>query len=131
MLVSDGIFVALCFSGDHERTSTERKGMKQTASKASTSSEGFLLLNSDLNPIFFNRAAAEILCYPHRLETQKNFDDYLASRVRANLVRGESSRMPRLVSDFQSGRRLYHCRAYRVNALAQGDPQCTLAIILE
>jgi len=35
------------------------------------------------------------------------------------------------VSDFQSGKRLYQCRTYRVNALAQGDPQCTLAIILE
>jgi DNA-binding CsgD family transcriptional regulator len=105
--------------------------MKQTANKASTTSEGFLLLNCDLNPIFFNRAAAEILCYPHKVETQKNLDDYLASRVRANLVRDESSRIPRFVSDFQSGMRLYQCRTYRVNAIAQGDPQCTLAIILE
>jgi len=71
MLTCDVILVALSFIGDHERTSTEIKVMKQTASKTSTNSEGFLLLNSDLNPIFFNRAAAEILCYPHKVETQK------------------------------------------------------------
>jgi DNA-binding CsgD family transcriptional regulator len=88
-------------------------------------------LNSNLNPIFFNRAAAEILSYPHKVETHKNFDDYLANRVRTNLVSGESSSVPRVVSDFQSGRRLYQCRTYRVNALAQGDARCSLAIILE
>ena len=105
--------------------------MKQTASKATADSEGFLLLNSNLNPIFFNRAAAEILSYPQKVEAHKNLDDYLATRVRTNLVSGESSRAPNLVSDFQSGRRLYQCRTYRVNALAQGDSRCSLAIILE
>jgi DNA-binding CsgD family transcriptional regulator len=84
-----------------------------------------------MSPIFFNRAAAEILSYPKKLETHSNLDDYLASRVRTSLVSGEPSRVPKLVSDFQSGRRLYKCHAYRVNALAQGDSQCSLAIILE
>ena len=105
--------------------------MKQTANKATANSEGFLLLNSSLNPIFFNRAAAEILSYPQKVEAHKNLDDYLGSRVRANLVSGESSRAPNVVSDFQSGRRLYQCRTYRVNALAQGDSHFSLAIILE
>lgn len=125
------IFVDLWLDGDHERTDTERKAMKQIAIKTSTSAEGFLLLNSELNPIFFNRAAAEILCYPQKIDSKEHFDDYLASRVRANLVRDESSRTPKFVSDFQSGRRRYQCRSYRVNALAQGDPRCTLAIILD
>lgn len=105
--------------------------MKHKSSQASADSEGFLLLNSDLSPIFYNRAAAEILIYPHKLETHKNLEDYLASRVRKTLVSGEASGVPKLVSDFQSGRRLYQCRAYRVGALAQGDSQCALAIILE
>src|ERR1700692_4841216 len=105
--------------------------MKQSASKATANSEGFLLLNSSLNPIFFNRAAAEILGYPHKVEAHKDLDNYLASRVRTNLVSGESSRAPNLVSDFQSGRRLYQCRTYRVNALAQGAARCTVATILE
>ena len=105
--------------------------MKLSASKSTANSEGFLLLNSSLDPIFFNRAAAEILSYPLKVEAHKDLDNYLASRVRTNLVSGESSRAPNLVSDFQSGRRLYQCRTYRVNALAQGDSRCTLAIILE
>jgi DNA-binding CsgD family transcriptional regulator len=105
--------------------------MKLSANKVTANSEGFLLLNSSLNPIFFNRAAAEILSYPQKVEAHKNLDDFLASRVRTNLVSGESSRVLNVVSDFQSGRRLYQCRTYRVNALAQGDARCTLAIILE
>ncbi len=105
--------------------------MKQASSDATASSEGFLLLNSNLNPIFFNRAAAEILSYPQKVEAHKNLDDFLASRVRTNLVLGDSTRATKLVSDFQSGRRLYQCRTYRVNALDQGDSRCSLAIILE
>jgi DNA-binding CsgD family transcriptional regulator len=105
--------------------------MKHASSEASANTEGFLLLNSGLSPIFVNRAAAEILSYPHKLEAHKNLDDYLASRVRASLVSGEPSRAPKLVSEFQSGRRLYHCRAYRVTGLGQGDSECSYAIILE
>lgn len=123
--------VAKRFRVDHVHPGTEMTVMKRTSSKASATSEGFLLLNSGLSPIFFNRAAAEILSYPHKFENQKNLDDYLASRVREILVTGESSRDLKLVSNFQSGRRLYQCRAYRVGALAQGDSQCSLAIILE
>ena len=125
------IAVAKRFRVDHVRPGTEMTAMKHTSSKASVDSEGFLLLSSGLTPIFFNRAAAEILSYPHKLENQKNLDDYLASRVREILVSGESSRDLKLVSNFQSGRRLYQCRAYRVGALARGDSQCSLAIILE
>jgi DNA-binding CsgD family transcriptional regulator len=105
--------------------------MKHTSNNASASSEGFLLLNSGLLPIFVNPAAAQILSYPHKLETHKNIGDYLASRVLTSLVSGESSRVPTLVPAFQSGRRVYQCRVYRVNALANGDSQCSLAIILE
>jgi DNA-binding CsgD family transcriptional regulator len=105
--------------------------MKETLIKATANSEGFLLLNSSLSPMFFNRAAAEILSYPLKVEAHKNLDDYLANRVRTNLVLGETSRVPNLVSDFQSGRRRYQCRTYRVNALAQGDARYSLAIILE
>lgn len=105
--------------------------MKQILSKTTADSEGFLLLNSNLSPIFFNRTAAEILSYPQKVDVHKNFDDYLASRVRANLLLGESLRAPQLVSEFKSGRRLYQCRMYRVNALVQGDERCWLAIILE
>ena len=105
--------------------------MKYTSSKASANSEGFLLLDSSLSPLFANRVAAEILSYPHQPETHKNLDDYLAARVRANLMTGGSSHFPTMVSEFRSGRRLYQCRSYRVNALAEKDSQGCFAIILE
>jgi DNA-binding CsgD family transcriptional regulator len=105
--------------------------MKYPSSKSSASAEGFLLLNTALNPIFVNRAAAEILSYPHKLENHKNLDDFLANRVRTDLIQDKSVRPPKLVSEFQSGRRVYQCRSYRVGALAQGDPSGSLAIILE
>jgi len=105
--------------------------MKNTPSKAFASSEGFLLLDSDLSPIIANLAAAEILSYPQKVENHKNLDDYLSRRVRMSLVLSESSRVPTFVSDFQSGRRRYQCRAFRVSPLIQGGAQCSLAIILE
>jgi len=105
--------------------------MKYTSSKASANSEGFLLLDSSLSPLFANRVAAEILSYPHQPETHKNLDDYLAARVRANLMTGGSSHFPTMVSEFRSGRRLYQCRSYRVNALAEEGSQGCFAIILE
>ena len=105
--------------------------MEQTLSKTTTNSVGFLLLDSGLNPILVNQAATEILSYPHKIETNKNLDSYLAKMVRTSLVSAGSSRAPKLVSEFYSGRRLYHCRTYRVNPLAQRDSQYSLAIILE
>lgn len=105
--------------------------MKNNSSKSSVCSEGFVLLDSDLIPIMINQAAAEILSYPDKIENEKNLDDYLSRRVRTSLVLGESSRAPTFVSDFQSGRRRYQCRAFRVSPLLQRGSQCSLAIILE
>jgi DNA-binding CsgD family transcriptional regulator len=105
--------------------------MKNISGKASASSEGFLLLDSDLSPIIANRAAAEILSYPNKVKNHKDLDDYLSRRVRMSLVLGDSSRVPTFVSEFQSGRRRYQCRAFRVNPLIQGGTRCSLAIILE
>jgi DNA-binding CsgD family transcriptional regulator len=118
-------------NGDYASAGTEVTLMKPTSTKASVNSEGFLLLKPDLSPILVNRAAAEILSYPHKPENHKNLDDYLASRVRTGLVSSESSRVPTLVTIFQSGRRRYQCRAYRVNPMAQGGSLGSLAIILE
>jgi DNA-binding CsgD family transcriptional regulator len=100
-------------------------------SQAAANSEGFLLLDSSLSPVFANRVAAEILSYPDQPETYEKLDDYLAARVRATLRTGGSSRFPTLVSEFRSGRRLYQCRSYRVNPLAAKDSQGCFAIILE
>jgi DNA-binding CsgD family transcriptional regulator len=102
----------------------------QQVAKATTSSEGFLLLNSSMNPIFVNHVAAEILSYPQKPELHKNLDQFLASKINSTLV-SRSSCGPGLVSKFQSGKRLYRCRTYRVNAMANGDSQASVAVLLE
>jgi DNA-binding CsgD family transcriptional regulator len=94
------------------------------------SAAGFLLLNSSMRPLFVNRTAAEILSYPQKLEPQKNFDEFLAGKISSTLF-SQSSREITPVAKFQSGRRLYQCRAYRINALAVGDSQASLAVLLE
>jgi DNA-binding CsgD family transcriptional regulator len=104
---------------------------QRIALTAAKSSEGFLLLSSSLTLIFANRAAAEILSYPQKPETQKNPDDFLVKRMRSTLFPDRDSRVPTPVATFQSGRRVYQCRSYRVNALAKGDSEASLAVLLE
>ena len=93
-------------------------------------SGGFILLNSSMKPILVNREAAKILSYPQRPETQESLDEFLASKIRSALF-SRSANGPVLVAAFQSGRRLYQCRAYRVNSLADGDSQVSVAVLLE
>ncbi len=99
--------------------------------KGALSSEGFLLLDGAMNPILVNHAAAQILAYPQKLEAQKNVDSYLATRVRSTLLSESSSGGGGLVSRFQSGRRIYSCRSFHVNSMANGHAQATLAVLLE
>jgi DNA-binding CsgD family transcriptional regulator len=103
----------------------------QKAVGTGVSSEGFLLLDATMNPIFVNHAAAKILLYPLKVEAQKRLNGFLASKVRGTLLSGQSAGLPGLVAKFQSGKRLYLCRAFRVNAVAEGDSQPSVAVLLE
>ena len=105
--------------------------MQTVELKGTLSNEGFLLLDALMNPILVNHTAVQILAYPHKLETQKNnVDNYLAGRVRSTLLSGQASNGP-LVSRFQSGRRIYSCRSFHVNSMANGNSQVSLAVLLE
>lgn len=97
-----------------------------------TSSEGFLLLDSSMNPLFLNPAAAQILTYPQKLKTQKELNNFLVGKVRSLLVRQSlSAEEQSFVATFQSGRRLYFCRAFQVNAVTEGGSQTSVAVLLE
>jgi DNA-binding CsgD family transcriptional regulator len=104
--------------------------MQKEAVKAAASSEGFLLLNSSMNPILVNRVAAEILSYPQKPEARKDLDEFLAGKINSTLL-SRSAGGSALVPKFLSGRRFYQCRAYRVNAMANGDSQASVAVLLE
>jgi len=101
------------------------------ATNTAIPSEGFLLLNFSYHPIFANGAATEILSYPQKPCVQKDLAVFLTSKVRSTLLSGQSSRASGVVSRFKSGRRVYQCRAYRVNAVASGEFQVSVAVILE
>jgi DNA-binding CsgD family transcriptional regulator len=105
--------------------------MQKNAAATKASSEGFLILDPSMNPLFVNSVAAQILAYPQKSETQRNIDSYLASRIRLTLFSDQPSNGSALVSKFQSGRRTYLCRSFRVNGMANGDSQAALAVLLE
>ena len=105
--------------------------MQKIPVATTVSSEGFLLLDASMNPIFVNPAAAQILVYPHKPVTHRNPDGYFASRIRLMLFSEQLSNGSVPVAKFQSGRRTYFCRSFRVNGMTNGDSQAALAVLLE
>jgi DNA-binding CsgD family transcriptional regulator len=105
--------------------------MQKNIAATSISSEGFLLLDSSMNPIFVNPVAAQILIYPQKPEIQRNLESNLASRIRLTLFSEQPSNGSALVPKFQSGRRTYLCRSFRVSGMPNGDSQAALAVLLE
>ena len=95
------------------------------------SSEGFLLLDDSMNPIFISHAATEILLYPLRIDAQRRLDAFLRGKIRGTLLSGHSSDPPQLVAKFQSGKRLYQCRTFRVKAVSERDSRSSVAVFLE
>src|ERR1700694_3879769 len=93
----------------------EVAGMGTPVGARPLSPDGFLLLDCQMKPVFVNRAAAEILLYPRKVEAQKKLDEFLQTKVRSTLLCGQPSREPSVVPRIQSGRRLYMCRAFQVN----------------
>ena len=103
----------------------------QKAMATAVASVGVLLLDSAMNPIFANQAATEILLYPRKVEAQRRTNGFLANKIRGTLLSGEASRSPTLVAKFQSGKRLYRCRTFRMNAVTEEDSQSSVAVLLE
>jgi len=92
---------------------------------------GFVLLDSTLHPVLLNRSAAEILSYPLKPGAQRGQQSPLAERVRIMLVASQSSGGSPIVSEFRSGKRLYHCRTFRLDAQAKEYSQLSLAVLFE
>jgi DNA-binding CsgD family transcriptional regulator len=107
--------------------------MQNIATNAPETMEGFLLLDSSLQPIFVNRIAAEILSYPQKPESYKNLDAFLAKKIHSTLFSVKTASAPALITEFLSGKRRYQCRAYRVNEVGHGDggAQGSVAVLLE
>jgi DNA-binding CsgD family transcriptional regulator len=105
--------------------------MQNKTINAAAESEGFLLLDSSLHPIYVNRVAAEILSYPQKPETHKNLNVFLGSKIHSTLFSLQASRAPALETQFLSGRRRYQCRAFRVDAPGRRSAEASVAVVLE
>lgn len=102
--------------------------MHQATVSAPVSSDGFVLFDSSMNPIFVNLSATQILAYPDNAEHQ---DDHVLAKIHSKLLIKQSSGLPVLASKFQSGRRFYLCRAFRVSSPTEKNFQMSLAVIFE
>jgi DNA-binding CsgD family transcriptional regulator len=105
--------------------------MQDSASRPLPPSPGFLLLDSAMNPIVVNRTAVEILSYPEKPDSTKGFRNSLVAKIRSGLLTRLPSNGSPLVAEFRSGKRLYFCRAFLVEARAKEHEQATIAVLLE
>jgi DNA-binding CsgD family transcriptional regulator len=92
---------------------------------------GFLLTDSLLNPMSFNAESIQILNYPEKLANLARSELFLAEKIRSTLISRQSSGEAAFVTEFQSGRRRYFCRAFLVDSTAKEPFQPSIAILLE
>lgn len=105
--------------------------MRIPAQRTAPSSAGLLLLDSRLNPIFVNRAAAQIFSYPQDPAALKDIHTFLARKIRSSLPFKEASGQPQFPNEFRSGRRLYSCRLFQGHSTTKGNGGPVLAVLLE
>ncbi len=80
------------------------------------STDGILLIDFSLRPIYANQRAIEIFSYPWD-ETKVAFPDgLLAERIRGLLTSKRSSDGSGFVSELRIGNMRYSCRAFRLNS---------------
>jgi DNA-binding CsgD family transcriptional regulator len=113
------------------QTLTE-SALRKTAAAGVVSSEGFLLVDSAMNPVYASPEVAQILMYPQRVEAQKNLADHLAKRLRSlNFAEQSSGTSTTVVAKFQSGKRQYLCRAFHMSGFYKGESKLFIALLLE
>lgn len=95
-------------------------------------SEGFLLVDSAMNPVYASPEVAQILLYPHRVDAQKNLADQLATKLRALSFSEQTSGSSNIaVAKFTSGKRKYLCRAFQMSGFYKGESKSFVALLLE
>ncbi len=103
----------------------------------SGSSVGFILLDSNMNPVASNPEALRILSFPTNPEHINRVDLFLRDKVRASLV---SARRPSpvptsspssFVPEFRSGNRRYLCTAFVLDRNSNGTASSSVVLLLE
>src|SRR5438132_11359328 len=91
---------------------------------------GFLLLASDLRPLYVNPEATQILAYPATPQPIRPLDSFLLRKIRTVLF--ATGNDGQFATEFVSGKRRYLCRAYRLSPPSNQAPDHpALAVIFE
>jgi DNA-binding CsgD family transcriptional regulator len=97
-----------------------------------TATEGFLLMQESLKPIYANDEAIAILVYPEKPANIDSMESFLITRVQSILGDKQSSIESGVVTQLVSGKRRYLCRAF---PLRPGSPKSgsvsNLALLIE
>lgn len=73
------------------------------------------MVDCSLSPVSFNGEAIQILGYPGNIEKLTRSELHLTEEIRSRLKTGQSSDDLLFVTEFQSGKRRYFCRAFQIN----------------
>jgi len=92
---------------------------------------GFLLVDCSLSPISFNGEAIQILGYPDNIESLAGSQSLLTKEIRSRLKTERSSDDSLFVTQFQSGRRRYFCRAFQIDTHTGGPDRPGIAVLFE
>ena len=95
-------------------------------------SSGFVIIDSEFRPLYANEESIKILGYPNLYANLQSMDGVLTQKVFTFLPRDLGSSRRACAIQFQSGRRLYHCRAFVVeDHWSAGSPETRIALLME
>ncbi len=94
-------------------------------------SPGFILVDSDLEPIVFNSAALQILAYPAVSDQVQEQNTFLKDKIRSRLLQVNGDGKVKCGKEYRSGIRRYQVRAFRCGAREADERKRCIAILLE
>jgi len=94
-------------------------------------SPGFILVDSDLEPIAFNSAALQILAYPTLIDQIQQQSAFLKEKIGSRLLQVNGDGKVKCGKEYRSGIRRYQVRAFRCGARETEDRKHCIAILLE
>jgi DNA-binding CsgD family transcriptional regulator len=92
---------------------------------------GFVLLDTDLNPLFVNDEAVGILTYPRTFGGTRSSDEFLVQRIQSIFSEVRSVSGSSFIVRIKSGKRLYLCSFFAMSRSSQGHHQTATALLLE
>ncbi|MBI3610021.1 MAG: response regulator transcription factor [Nitrospirae bacterium] len=88
------------------------------------------MLDVSLKPIMFNTEAIQILTHPENPQKMKSLGNYLADKVRTELL-NEGLSGSSFITELISGKRLYICRAFHMDLASRNATDPSVVLLLE